>query len=228
MRNFSTVVWALLAALLSTPTLAEPAGAAKEKFTYTIRFATNQQGQPSSICDTPMCTGLKTLIDDATSSIDFAIYGLRGAPDIITALKDAVDRGVTVRGVVDTQTGSCTADDANFLYSDTDDLVNALGTSRVHCDESPYSYIMHHKFFRTYLELQPAVLFPRSRYLPTFPTETGVQLRHRGQRHGSALCQIDHLAHPLIFFVTPVFSTYQSCMKWPDPAKRDSDGLPIL
>ena len=143
----------LLTLLLSQPAAAQPSGnqpgsgGAKEKFAYTILFATNQQGQPSSACTTPMCTGLKALIDEATSTIDFAIYGLRGAPDIITALENAVDRGVTVRGFVDTQTGSCAADDANFLYSDTDELVEALGTSRVRCDATSYSYIMHHKFF---------------------------------------------------------------------------------
>ena len=87
MRRLPIVVETLLAVLLSAPALAQPpgnqpgsGGAAKEKFTYTIRFATNQQGQPSSACATPMCTGLKALIDDTASTLDFAIYGLRRAP----------------------------------------------------------------------------------------------------------------------------------------------------
>lgn len=121
--------------------------AGKEIFSYTIKFANNQQGQPSSQCTAPMCTYLKSLIEAATTSIDFAIYGLRGAPEIISALQDAVSRGVAVRGIVDTETGSCDPDPANFLYSNTHDLITALGTDKVKCDATSFSYIMHNKFF---------------------------------------------------------------------------------
>ena len=56
---------------------------------------------PSTECKTEICIELLALIDHANSSIDFAIYGLRGQPHILDALIDAEKRGVRVRGIID-------------------------------------------------------------------------------------------------------------------------------
>ena len=49
----------------------------------------------------PLCSSLIELIDSSNSTIDFAIYGLRGQPYILRALERAKIRGVLVRGIVD-------------------------------------------------------------------------------------------------------------------------------
>ena len=56
---------------------------------------------PSTECRTEICIELLALIDHANTSIDFAIYGLRGQPHILDALIDAEKRGVRVRGIID-------------------------------------------------------------------------------------------------------------------------------
>ena len=79
---------------------------------------------PSTACDVALCQSLVTLIEGAQTSIDFALYGVRGQPDIARALVEAQARGVTVRGYVDR-----TLDGKNY-YTDTEALVEALGTVR--------------------------------------------------------------------------------------------------
>ncbi|MDB9985560.1 phospholipase D-like domain-containing protein [Pelagibacterales bacterium] len=56
---------------------------------------------PSSECNEDICYSLLELIDNSNSSIEFAIYGVRGQPKILDALKSAKDRGVEIRGVLD-------------------------------------------------------------------------------------------------------------------------------
>lgn len=80
--------------------------------------------KPSNTCASPACTALRDLIDGATTSIDFAIYGIREQTAILDALLAAKKRGVRIRGIVDKD-----ADDATY-YSDTDFLVQSLGTVR--------------------------------------------------------------------------------------------------
>jgi phosphatidylserine/phosphatidylglycerophosphate/cardiolipin synthase-like enzyme len=119
-------------------------GAFPEAFAYDVRFTTNQHGRPESTCTRPVCQQLLAAIHAAQSSIDFAIYGIRAQQDIIDALIAAQDRGVTVRGVVDSEDASCTA----FGYADTPALIAALAPGSVVCDVgSGFSYIMHNKFF---------------------------------------------------------------------------------
>jgi phosphatidylserine/phosphatidylglycerophosphate/cardiolipin synthase-like enzyme len=115
-----------------------------EDFAYSLGFATNQHGGPEGTCTRPLCTGLLALIDGATTSIGFALYGVRSQPAIVDALVAAQARGVDVRGVVDTEDASCTS----FAYPDTASLRGALGAANVVCDTGGgYSYIMHNKFF---------------------------------------------------------------------------------
>lgn len=76
---------------------------------------------PSTGCHTRLCSSAVELIDGAKTSVDFALYGIRGQPAIFDALVNAQKRGVRVRGVIDR-----TLDGINY-YSDTEDLVKALG-----------------------------------------------------------------------------------------------------
>jgi phosphatidylserine/phosphatidylglycerophosphate/cardiolipin synthase-like enzyme len=120
------------------------AGDFPEAFTYSVRFTTNQHGLPESTCNRPVCQELLGAVDTAESSIDFAIYGIRAQQHIIDALVAAQGRGVTVRGVVDTENSTCTT----FGYPDTPSLITALGPGAVKCDTGAgYGYIMHNKFF---------------------------------------------------------------------------------
>ncbi|HEY3493293.1 MAG TPA: phospholipase D-like domain-containing protein [Polyangiaceae bacterium] len=131
------------------PSLGASAGACDpedfpEDFTFSVKFTTNQHGGPESGCARPMCQELVGLIDAATTSIDFAIYGVRAQQHVIDALVAAQTRGVVVRGAVDSEDSTCTT----FAYPDTDDLIAALDPGSVVCDTgSGYSYIMHDKFF---------------------------------------------------------------------------------
>ena len=60
----------------------------------------NKEG-PSKDCNAEICYSLLQLINEARTSIDFAIYGLRGQNEILQALVNAETRGVKVRGLVD-------------------------------------------------------------------------------------------------------------------------------
>ena len=104
---------------VSGPTPGDPDG--------TIRLLLNDPSDrvgTSEACDIELCTSLLELIEGAQTSIDFAIYGLRGQPRILAALEAAKARGVKVRGIVDRDVAG-----ANY-YSDTDAMVRALGDVR--------------------------------------------------------------------------------------------------
>ncbi|HET9953050.1 MAG TPA: phospholipase D-like domain-containing protein, partial [Polyangiaceae bacterium] len=119
-------------------------GSFPEPFAYRVYFTTNQHGVPESSCNRAACQALLSAIQSAHSSISFAIYGVRAQPDIVAALVAARERGVAVRGVVDSEDSAC----SSFGYSDTGALISALGDDRVRCDTGPgYSYIIHNKFF---------------------------------------------------------------------------------
>ncbi|HET9931618.1 MAG TPA: phospholipase D-like domain-containing protein, partial [Polyangiaceae bacterium] len=131
------------------PTLGTSAGSCAagdfpEAFSASVRFTQNQHGGPEPTCNRALCQELLQAIDGAETSIDFAIYGMRAQPAILNALVQAQSRGVTVRGVVDTENST----GASFGYPDTAALISSLGSNNVHPDVGPgYSYIMHNKFF---------------------------------------------------------------------------------
>ncbi len=89
-----------------------------------VLYAPGDQPAPSTRCDGALCAPLLAQLKAATSSIDFAIYGLRGQPEVLAALVAAQHRGVRVRGFIDR-----TLSGANY-YDDTEALVAALGTVR--------------------------------------------------------------------------------------------------
>ena len=84
-----------------------------------------------------MANALIDAIDNATTSIDFAVYGFNGAEEIIAALIAAKNRSVTVRGVVDSYASG------SYPYRSTQDVVDAIGTVVADMDDR----IMHNKFF---------------------------------------------------------------------------------
>ena len=79
---------------------------------------------------------LVKLIDNAQHKINFAIYGLRGQDEVLQALIDAKNRGVKIKGVVDSDSHN-----KNY-YSDTKLLYKYFDIKSDH-----QSYIMHNKFF---------------------------------------------------------------------------------
>jgi phosphatidylserine/phosphatidylglycerophosphate/cardiolipin synthase-like enzyme len=79
---------------------------------------------PSEACEINLCRSLLELIQGAQTSIDFAVYGVRGQPEIIAALEAAKARGVRIRGVVDRDVAG-----KNY-YRDTDEVARRLGNVR--------------------------------------------------------------------------------------------------
>lgn len=78
----------------------------------------------NSACTTRLCLSLLSIIEGAKVSIDFAVYGLRGQPEILEALHRAEERGVQVRGVVDKDL------EGNSYYTDTPLLETKLSDIR--------------------------------------------------------------------------------------------------
>jgi len=91
---------------------------------------------PSKSVKTSFGYELIKLIDNSKSEIAFAIYGLRGQDDILKALTNAKNRGVEIKGVVDSDShGKNYYTDTHLLYKHFD-----ISTDKK-------SYIMHNKFF---------------------------------------------------------------------------------
>ncbi|MEA3554442.1 MAG: phospholipase D-like domain-containing protein [Campylobacterota bacterium] len=92
---------------------------------------------PSKNCSaTSFGKELIELINNSEDDIYFAIYGIRGQDDALQALMEAQKRGVTIKGVVDSDTKG-----KNY-YSDTHILYEHFDIVSDH-----KSYIMHNKFF---------------------------------------------------------------------------------
>jgi len=94
------------------------------------------QAKPSKSVNTSFGKELIRLIDSANKQISFAIYGLRAQDEVLQALINAQDRGVSIKGVVDSDTHN------NNYYSDTRLLYDNFDIKSDH-----RSNIMHNKFF---------------------------------------------------------------------------------
>jgi len=104
---------------------------------YSLYFTDNVNTVMPDYGPKAMATALINAINNATTSIDFAVYGFNGSEDIIAALIAAKNRSVTVRGVVDTYASG------SYPYRSTADVVSAIGTVVADMDDR----IMHNKFF---------------------------------------------------------------------------------
>ncbi len=103
----------------------------------------NQTFKPSKKCESYACTSLKNEIDNAAYSIDFAIYGINGQPEIFNALVNAQKRGVKLRWVFDY--------DRKYYnyYSDTlklKEVITSFNSDKQYEEVNPAA-IMHNKFF---------------------------------------------------------------------------------
>ncbi len=115
-----TLAWA---ALLAACTPSAPAHAPTGDDAGSVRLILHDPHGakgPSTACETELCRSLLERIHRAYESIDLAVYGVRGQPELLAALSQARARGVRVRGVVDRQ-----ADGSN-IYADTDELLPLL------------------------------------------------------------------------------------------------------
>ena len=97
----------------------------------------------SNGCTTSACIYLKQEINNAESSIDFAIYGINNQPEIVNALIQAQKRGVKIRWVCDYDNGNI-----NY-YPDTEKLKLYLTDYNTDKDyeKNNRDAIMHNKFF---------------------------------------------------------------------------------
>ncbi len=82
---------------------------------------------------------LVNLINNAQTSVYFAIYGYSSCPKVLNALIDAVNRGVEVKGVVDNYASGY------FPYPGTQELIDSLPEGSVVADYDDRT--MHNKFF---------------------------------------------------------------------------------
>ena len=104
---------------------------------------------PSKKCLTTACQSLLKEINDAKETIDFAIYGIDGQPEILNALIEAKVRGVKIRWVYDVDK------DGTTIYNESIHLSKFIPNCRKDIDlnipedntSSTRDAIMHNKFF---------------------------------------------------------------------------------
>lgn len=101
---------------------------------------------PQKNCSTTICKELVSQINNAKTSIDFAIYGYSFVPEVDEAISNAQRRGVKIRMVYDLDSKG------NTEYSDSKRLANLIknAISDYGYKPSKNSYsniIMHNKFF---------------------------------------------------------------------------------
>jgi len=96
----------------------------------------NSYNKPSFLCRTKACRAIIDNIKSSKSSIDFALYGIDGQNEVISALNEAKKRGVKIRGVVDSKA------DSTYVYADTKKLVSNFSAR-----PDLKNFLMHNKFF---------------------------------------------------------------------------------
>lgn len=121
---------------LGTPKAANVLGGTSDDW-YALYFTDNLNTVMPDYGPKTMATALIDAIDNATTSIDFAVYGFNGCEEIIDALDAAQGRGVTVRGVVDSYNSGF------YPYRATQTVIDRIGTVIADGDDR----IMHNKFF---------------------------------------------------------------------------------
>ena len=94
-----------------------------------------QNKKPNNSCNSTVCKRLLKEIDNSKKSIDIALYGIGEQKEILTALKNAKNRGVEIRSVVDFSL-------KENGYSKTQEFIKEFN-SVVDNTES----LMHNKFF---------------------------------------------------------------------------------
>lgn len=119
-----------------TPRSANARGGTSDDW-YSLYFTNHLNTTMPDYGPKAMANALIAKLDAATTSIDFAVYGFNGCEEIIAALVAAKNRGVTVRGVVDSYASGF------YPYRSTEQVVASIGTVIPDLDDR----IMHNKFF---------------------------------------------------------------------------------
>lgn len=99
--------------------------------------------KPTNSCTTSACLKLINEINNATNSIDMALYGYREIPQITKALKIANNRGVKIRYIYDTY-----FDSNKEYYKDNNIITNLSHTYRSDktSSKTKTNMLMHNKF----------------------------------------------------------------------------------
>ncbi len=97
--------------------------------------------KPDRNCSTDMCKEILTQINHANKSIDIAIYGYSTVPALENALSKAIQRGVEIRLVYDSNAKG------ENIYENTFDLVKLIKNSKSDINSSEANAIMHNKFY---------------------------------------------------------------------------------
>ncbi len=124
---------------LGTPTNSQMSSSNSQPDWFYVYFSNHLETTMPSYGPKEMEMALVNLLNSAQTSIYFAIYGYSECPKVLQALKDAIARGVDVKGVVD-----CYAD-GWYPYPDTETLIKALPEGSVVADYDDRT--MHNKFF---------------------------------------------------------------------------------
>jgi len=92
--------------------------------------------KPNANCETPLCRAIVNEINNSQKTIDVALYGVGQQNSIINALKNAKQRGVTVRSVVDY------SEKMDSLYPNTIQFAHDFNAQMDKTET-----LMHNKFF---------------------------------------------------------------------------------
>ncbi len=135
---------------LPTPTPVQAGGEAERLSQGSLQLIPGfPQADSWGDCQPALCQSLRDLIHQAEGSLDFAFYGIRGQPQILTALTQAQARGIPIRGVVDSDA------QGRNIYADTPKLqalIPGIASDqederfRLNQDPDARQRIMHHKF----------------------------------------------------------------------------------
>ena len=96
---------------------------------------------PNNNCSTDICKEFVSLVNDAKSSIDIAIYGYEDVPAVTNALKQAKSRGVVIRFVYDEAPNPL-----NTYYKGNDIIKNLAHKSQSDKIGNDAAKLMHNKF----------------------------------------------------------------------------------
>lgn len=121
---------------LGTPKTANLPGGGSSSW-YSVYFTDNLNTVMPDYGPKTMANALIAAINGASSTIEFAVYGFNGSEEILDALYAAADRGIVVRGVVDSYASG------SYPYRDSEKVIARLGTVGQDNDDR----IMHNKFF---------------------------------------------------------------------------------
>jgi len=96
--------------------------------------------KPSKKCTSSVCRTVLSELNTAKSTIDIAIYGFETVPEIETALKNALARGVKIRLVYDD------SENGKNYYPDTYKITAMASVSKSDKNTTSTNMLMHNKF----------------------------------------------------------------------------------